>query len=158
MANKAKNDMPANSTHKSARGKDSVSRSSSSLDKYCGEEQRARRTKIQSLNPKFYLLHQVSKCARAGNRHRHQNRSLDWARNGTKHNAQALGALIVLTKPDSVQVCTCKVRYDLYKRTRNMQTTKTESDATNKKKKNGVANPTDEAVCKAENDENHGRR
>ncbi|GMF12310.1 unnamed protein product [Phytophthora lilii] len=50
MANKAKNDTSTNSTRKSARGKESVSKSSSTLDKNCKEEQRATRTKSQGFS------------------------------------------------------------------------------------------------------------
>ncbi|GMF64624.1 unnamed protein product [Phytophthora lilii] len=47
MSSKAKDDMLANLPHKSARGKKSVLRSSSTLDKSCEEEQGATRTETQ---------------------------------------------------------------------------------------------------------------
>ncbi|GMF14865.1 unnamed protein product [Phytophthora lilii] len=53
MANKAKNDTSANSPNKSAHVKKGVSRNSSRLDKNCGEEQRATRTKIQEFCSSF---------------------------------------------------------------------------------------------------------
>ncbi|GMF31520.1 unnamed protein product [Phytophthora lilii] len=51
---RGEDDTSANSPHKSARGKESVSRSSSTLDKNCGEEQRATRAKTQ----RFYLFNE----------------------------------------------------------------------------------------------------